>query len=254
MSNGNVSGPPNGAWDPGDLTGLESSERALNRTVDALTAEEFAEPSLLPGWTRAHVVAHLALNGVALAGVIDGIVHDNPRAMYETDEQRDSEIEDMATASPAELRERSLAATTAFADAVATLKGEHWSGHIDRLPGGPTWPMVTIVPTRRREVEIHHVDLGTTYTRADWLEDFVIELLDAVTVDQADAGPFQVRATDVGRDWAVGGDGGRTVMGTGADLGWWLTGRGEGEGLSCQGGELPRLGPWRRAAARAVKP
>ena len=58
--------------------------------------------------------------------------------------------------------------------------------------------------TRRREVEIHHADLGAAYTRADWPDDFVVELLDVVSVDRADAGPLRLRATDLGRDWIVG--------------------------------------------------
>lgn len=239
-------------WDPGDLTGLDVSSQAFARTVDGLTADDLAAPSLLPGWTRAHVVAHVALNGLSLAGVIEGLVHGHPVAMYESDQQREAEIDELAQADPSELRERHLTATTVFADAVATMDEQHWAGYIDRLPGGPSWPMVTVVPTRRRELEIHHADLGTSYTPADWPADFVVELLDAVTVDHADSGPFQVRATDLGRDWSVGGDGGATVMGTGADLGRWLTGRSEGDGLSCDAEELPWLGPWRRAAATTV--
>ena len=246
MSSETTRGPDR---DPGDLTGLDISSHAFTRTVDELTADELAEPSLLPGWTRAHVVAHVALNGLALAAVLDGLVHDNPVAMYESDEQRDADIEELAEAEPSELRERYLAATTAFVDAVALMHESHWDGQIDRLPGGPAWPVVTVVPTRRRELEIHHADLGTSYTRSDWPEDFVAELLDVVTVDQAASGPFQVRATDLGRSWYVGGEGGPTVLGSGADLGWWLTGRGEGEGLSSDADELPRLGPWRRASA-----
>jgi maleylpyruvate isomerase len=240
---------PGSGWDPGDLTGLDASSQALTRTVDAMTPDDLAAPSLLPGWTRAHVVAHVALNGLSLARVINGAVHGHPVAMYESDEQRDADIEELAAAEPSELRERHLAATTEFADAVALMDASHWSGRIDRLPGGPAWPMVTVVPTRRREVEIHHADLGTSYSQDDWSEDFTAELLDAVTVDHASAGAFQVRATDLGRDWFVGGEGGPTVMGTGSDLGWWLTGRGQGEGLVCDAGELPRLGPWRRASA-----
>ncbi len=244
-----VSSGPAPEWDPGDLTALDVSAQAFTRTVDALTPDELAAPSLLPGWTRAHVVAHVALNGFALAGVLDGLVHDQPVAMYESDEQRASEIEELAQVEPSELRERHLAATTAFDEAVEAMREEHWGGHIDRLPGVPGWPAVSVVPMRRRELEIHHADLGTSYTRADWPEDFVAELLDTVVVDHTDSGPFQVRATDLGRDWWVGGEGGPVVMGAGADLGWWLTGRGEGDGLSCDAGELPRLGPWRRATA-----
>ena len=235
-------------WDPGDLSGLEGSAVALNRTVDALSADDFAAPSLLPGWSRAQVVAHLALNGYALAAVADGVARGDTVAMYESDEQRDRDIDELAKADAADLRERLLAATTAFGDSVAEVEPDRWDGVYTRTPQGPSWPAATLVATRRREVEIHHVDLGAAYVREDWPADFVAELIDAVSVDQAAHGPFQVRATDLGRDWSVGGDGGPTVMGTGADLGWWLTGRGGGEGLSCETGELPHLGPWRRAS------
>lgn len=238
--------------DPWDLTGLDASSHAFTRTVDALTEDDYAAPSLLPGWTRAHVVAHVALNGLSLAAVIDGLVHGHPVPMYESDAQRDSDIEELSAAEASELRERHLTATTEFSDAVAQMDDTHWPGRIDRLPGGPAWPMVTVVPTRRRELEIHHVDLGTSYTRDDWPEDFVVELLDAVTVDHASSGPFQVRATDLGRSWSVGVEGGPLVRGSGADLGWWLTGRGAGEGLSCGAEELPPLGRWRRSAATGV--
>ncbi len=104
---------------------------------------------------------------------------------------------------------------------------------------------------RRRELEIHHADLGTVYCHEDWPPDFVVELLDVVTVDQASAGPFTVHASDLGRSWSVGGEGGPTVTGTGVDLGWWLTGRGGDGALSTEGGALPTLGPWRRASATA---
>lgn len=241
--------------DPGDLTGLDHSAVAFTRTVDALTAEQFAAPSRLPGWSRAHVVAHVALNGLAVARVLDGLVHGNPVSMYESDEQRDVQIEELAAASPTELRDLHLAATTAFGEAVERMDDEHWPGRVERLPGGHSWPARTVVPTRRRELEIHHADLGAGYSRADWPPDFAAELLDTVTVDQAPSGPFTVRATDLGRDWYVGGEGGLVVTGSAADLGWWLTRRGDGEGLACESDDrLPGLGPWRRAVTSPSSP
>ena len=173
--------------------------------------------------------------------------------MYESDEQRDAEIDELAAADPADLRDRLLAATTEFDDAVAAVDDDRWGGVVHRTPGGPGWPAVTIVATRRREVEIHHADLGASYTRHDWPDDFVAELLDVVSVDQADAGPFQLRATDLGRDWAVGGDGGpdgdRAAAPTSAGGSPVAA---PGDGLSCDAGTLPGSAPWRRATSRRV--
>ena len=102
-----------------------------------------------------------------------------------------------------------------------------WSGivlAVRRAPSGcrsPPSPQM-----RRREIEIHHADLGTVYGHEDWPQDFVVELLDVVTVDQASAGPFTAHASRPRTKLEVGGAGGPTVTGSGVDLGWWLTGRG----------------------------
>ena len=70
----------------------------------------------------------------------------------------------------------------------------------------------------------------------------LIDLLDETTAGHGGgAERFAVRATDLGRLWSVGAEA-PVVEGTAADLGWWLTGRGAGEGLSTDGGRLPRLG------------
>lgn len=237
--------------DPWDRTALDASAIRLNRTVDGLADDDLAEPSLLPGWSRAHVVAHLALNGIALARVLEGVGRGQAVAMYRSDEERDHDITALVEAGPAEQRDGLLAATTAFAEAVDATGPARWQGTYSRLPGGPTWPASALVSTRRREVEVHHADLGAAYSHHDWPADFVVELLDSVCVDRSAEGPFRVHATDLGRDWLVGSadgiDDAPLVLGGAADLGWWLTGRGGGEGVSSDSGALPDLGPWRRA-------
>ena len=103
---------------------------------------------------------------------------------------------------------------------------------------------------RHREVEIHHADLDAGYAHADWPAPFVGDLLDVVARDQAGSGPFTAVATDLGRTWSVGEGDGPEVRGTGSALGWWLVGRGSGEGVTSDAGTLPELAPWRRTPRR----
>lgn len=231
---------------------LHESEQRLVRTVDSLSDDQWSQPSVLPGWSRAHVVAHLALNAEGLAGALDDLARGEPGAMYESNEKRDADIEELATASPPDIRERLFAAGERLRDALAALSDDDWTGSIDRVPGGPSFPVLALPATRRREVEIHHADLGCDYRHTDWPRDFCVELLDAVTTEQAanpDTDDFKISATDLGMTWQIGADE-PVVAGSGVDLGWWLVGRGSGEGLSTASGELPRIGAWRRTPAK----
>lgn len=234
------------------LDELHESEQRLLRTVDSLAPDQWAEPSILPGWSRAHVTAHLALNAEGLAGAIDGLVREHVVPVYASSDQRDTDIEELAQADPTELRDRLFAGGQGLRDTLEGLDPAQWQGTIPRVPGGPEWPVSIVPELRRREVEIHHADLAAGYRPADWPADFCVELLDTATRDHAgsdDSPDFAVRATDLDRTWTVGADR-PVVTGSAADLGWWLVGRGSGEGLTCDNGDLPRLGPWRRTPAK----
>src|SRR4051795_2630207 len=58
------------------LERLHQSEQRLLLSVDSLRGEAWHAASVLPGWTRAHVASHLALNAEALAGAVDGLAHE----------------------------------------------------------------------------------------------------------------------------------------------------------------------------------
>jgi maleylpyruvate isomerase len=223
---------------------LRESTQRLVRTVDSLPEPAFGEPSGLPAWTRAQVVAHLTLNAEGLADALTGLVQGEPTPVYRSQDARDEDIDKLGAAEPSELRDRMLAATTRFADAVAAVPEDAWGTEIERVPGGPVFRAGAVPGMRLREVEIHHADLDAGYTRADWPPEFATLLLDSMAKRGAWTEPFRVRPTDVAGTWAFG-EGGPTVTGTAADLGWWLTGRGSGEGLtSDSGGELPGIGAW----------
>ncbi len=223
---------------------ITDADRALVRTVDRLDEAAYAEPSLLPGWTRAHVIAHLALNAEGLAGVLHGAHIGEPQPMYASPEGRDSDIAELAAADPAELRERLLAGTATFSDALAAMHEDDWAGRFERTPGGPDFALAHVALMRVREVEIHHADLGAGYSPVDWPEPFRVLLLDSMTKRPYPA-PFSVRPADLDRTWHYGeGAGVAVVTGTSADLGWWLTGRGTGEGLEADTNDLPEVESW----------
>ena len=227
---------------------IADADGALVRTVDGLDEEAYAEPSLLPDWTRAHVVAHLALNAEALAGVLHGAHVGTPQPMYASAQQRDSDIEHLAAQPEQVLRDRLLASTTEFDQAMRAMHDSDWDGRFERAPGGPDLAVATIPLMRVREVEIHHADLGAGYTAADWGEDFVVLLLESMTKRPYPT-PFTVLATDLDRSWHYGERGPGApdellVVGGGAALAWWLTGRGSGEGVSCEADVLPRVESW----------
>lgn len=222
---------------------VQEATARLIRTVDGLPDDAFAEPSGLPDWTRGHVVAHLALNSEGLASALTGLVQAESAPMYASQEARDGDIAELAAASPRELRHRLLGGSTLFDDAAAAVPDEGWSAEIERTPGGPTLVAANAVGMRLREVEIHHVDLDAGYTPADWSPEFCRLLLEAMAKRGAGGQSFTAAPTDLDGTWAFG-SGGPTVSGPAAALGWWLTGRGSGDGLTSSNGSLPRIAPW----------
>jgi len=228
------------------LAQLVEGGQRLVRSVDALTGDDWGAPSALPGWSRAHVGAHLALNGEALTDVLRGAVERESVPMYESQDARDSDIEKLAVADHAELRERLLASTVTFPEAVQAVPPDLWEGRFERTRDGMTLPLLAAPLMRLREIEIHHVDLAVGHSPADWPDGFAEELVDGmVKRQQADDG-YLVRPLDTDRTWQVGqvGDDPVVVTGPVVDLAWWLTGRPPSEQVSSSRGELPPVGSW----------
>jgi maleylpyruvate isomerase len=236
-----------------DLLG-DASNR-LVRTVDAFHGDDWSSPTLLPEWTRAHLVAHLALNAEGLTRCLHGLVaddsdaaHDEPRTMYDSDEQRDVAIRALAEADPSEIRARLMAGTTILDDAIAAVPSREWSTYVERTPGGRRMRADSLPGMRLRELEIHHVDLAAGYTTRDWSLGFAEHLLDAMNKRVRPAEPFEVKPLDSRRTWVFGPDESEypvpIVTGPAADAAWWLTGRPAPETLSCSRGELPSIEGW----------
>ncbi len=69
-----------------------------------LSDDELEADSLLDGWTRKHLVAHVGYNAAALCRLMDWAATGVETPMYPSAEHRDREIKDGATLSAAALR------------------------------------------------------------------------------------------------------------------------------------------------------
>jgi maleylpyruvate isomerase len=233
------------------LPEIDETLLATTRYLQALTVlddESVRRPSLLPGWSRAHVVAHLSRNADAFTRVLGQVAAGEPASMYASADARDAEIEDtVARLDLAGLVEDALASTARLTEAFWACEADPGTPYT-RVPGGDqSWPLHSVGPRRRAEVEIHHSDLGVGYEPATWPADFSSHLVRQRQEDLAAAGgPSMVlSATDVDGLWKFGEGQGPEVRGAVGDLAWWLVGRGDGQGLTCSNGDLPVLGRWR---------
>ncbi|WP_432113665.1 maleylpyruvate isomerase family mycothiol-dependent enzyme [Streptomyces sp. S1] len=225
---------------------LVSVQEATDRLLDAAASWDnaaAAEPSRLPGWTRGHVLAHLARNADALVNVFEG------RPMYTDAATREADIERDAYRPLAE----QLADVRESAERLRAVceKPADWSRTVE-LRNGVT-DSASRVPFRRWvEVELHHVDLGAGYGLDDLPEEFVlreVEFLADRWSGRPEVPPVTLRLghDGTGPTWRTGGTEGTPVVlaGTGPELLGWLSGRGDkGAHLAVLSGDgLPDLPP-----------
>jgi maleylpyruvate isomerase len=195
-----------------------------------LTDAAMREPSLLPGWSRGHVLTHIARNADGIRRVVDAARHGEPAQMYPGGTAgRDVEIaagagRDLA-ALLADVRETAERLDRAWSD----LPGPAWD--VEAVTRTGTSPVRRLVQARWREVEIHWVDLLVGYGPADWPAAFVAPLLPSLADPQRleprlPAGvAVRVEATDSGQVWTAGSGDPVPVRAPGWALACWLVGR-----------------------------
>ncbi|MFI0034839.1 maleylpyruvate isomerase family mycothiol-dependent enzyme [Streptomyces mutabilis] len=221
-----------------DLESVRDATERLLTEVGKLDNASVTESSRLPGWTRGHVLAHLARNADALVNVLEG------RPMYVSGEVRDADIERDAPR-PLDVQLADVRESAARFQDVCAVPAD-WSRTVE-LRNGVT-DTASRVPFRRWvEVELHHVDLGIGYELEDLPAEFTereTDFLAARFAGHRDVAP--TRLTDGTRAWRTGREAGGpevTVSGRPADLLGWLAGRRAGSALTVEGGPLPTLPP-----------
>ena len=222
----------------------------------------FTAPSLLPGWSRAHVLSHVARSADAMINLLDWARTGVPSPAYASVEQRARDIEVGAARPPAEIREDVVESSDRLAVAVRGMPQAAWSARVSGI-AGQAIPASDIPWMRAREMWVHAVDLDVGASLADAPAPLLTELVtDACASFSADpqCQPMSLVATDLERRWSIGraavrhsgrpedaaGDVRRAeVRGTAVGLAMWVLGRSKGSDLRTgDGSPLPMPPRW----------
>jgi maleylpyruvate isomerase len=201
-----------------------------------------ASPSRLPGWTRGHVLTHVARNADGSVNLLTWARTGVPTPQYASLEQRALDIEAGAGRSAAEQMADLHASTARLVEAIDLMPPAAWTAELT-WTSGRVGPAALVAWYRLREIELHHVDLDTGYSPDDWDEAFAVRLAVALAREYSarrDSPHLVLRCREVGHDLVVGG-GGPEVSGGVRTAVAWLTGRGDGAGLT---GPLPAVPPF----------
>ncbi|ANY05220.1 maleylpyruvate isomerase family mycothiol-dependent enzyme [Pseudonocardia sp. HH130630-07] len=212
--------------------------------------EAFGAPSLLPGWTRAHVLTHVARNADAMVNLLHWARTGERTPAYSSPGQRDADIADGARRGPDEIRADVVASSDRLADAVRATPQKSWSTRVLTSRGDEVEAMA--VPwLRAREVWVHAVDLDVGASFADLPVPMrTVLVADVAATLETRPGCPRVRLeesrTGQTRTFGPGPDGPDgpppdlgTVRGRAVDLIAWLLGRLYGKGLRDAGGAVP---------------
>jgi maleylpyruvate isomerase len=231
-------------WDT--LVGwAEEGQAHVERAAANLGEAQLREPSLLPGWSRGHVLSHLARNADALRNLLTWAQTGIESRMYSSPTDREDGIRSGAGRGlPEQLADLAASGSRFLAAAHAVPLARRSFPVISGQ--GRNIPASEVPWLRVREVWLHLVDLDAGHG-IDVLPDAVawelardvaawMSLRVPTTMDLRMAGHGMVRLGS-----GVSADG--SVIGSAQQIAGWLTGRASTAGLTGTG-EFPNLPRW----------
>lgn len=219
------------------LNDVQTAATRLNTLLADLDEDSARADSGLPGWSRGHVITHIANFSAAMTRQVEEALQGRLVEVYDGGRPaRDAGIEAGAHRPAAELKDHLLQATTGLVTAWDKVGPDDWERPIlhrnSNLSAGlnATW----------RELAIHTVDLALAPTPADWPQAFCLHLLDFLT-PRTPVGIHLILQSDDGTTWDTG-TGDQTILtGTLTDLTAWYAGRTPPSPVH---GATPDLLPW----------
>lgn len=199
--------------------------KRLEEVLDGLTDDRVRAPSVLPGWARGHVLAHLAGVASAIARQAEYGRAGERIDFYDGGRAgRTADIEARAGRTAAEHAREVRTAALRVEAAFAAQSGDDWSRPTAKA--GRT--VARLVESWWRELAVHLTDLDLGVGHEAWTPDFLDHLAGYLAVRVPAGVRLElVPADDVAGPWDLGDPAARPVVvrGTAADLVAWLAGR-----------------------------
>ncbi len=237
-----AAGPGPRAITPGELvTAIRRTHERLGGAVEPLTDAQVIAPSLLPGWSRGHVLAHLNSLAAAVARQISAARRGELVDFYDGGRAgRDAEIEAGSTAGAAEQVRALRRSTEVIDELLAGLAPADWNRPVrfrDEV-------VRSVALAWWRETEIHLTDLDLGPDSDSWSIPFCTHVTDFLAA-RVPAGTRLVLRSPDGWVVEIGTGAACVVRGARTDLAAWMAGRGPvGLVLADDDAGLVRLGPW----------
>lgn len=222
------------------LPWLHSGTEFLLGAVARLTDDELRQPCGLPGWSRAHLVGHVARNAEAIGQLATWARTGVETPMYAGPDQRNADIEESAAFPAGRLRDELASTAAELAKALGELDEAAWRSSV-RSAQGRSIPATEIPWLRVREVWLHTVDLAAGAQMSDLPASVLDGLMTDVcgTLSGREGCPAALLwPTDRAMPVRLGPEDVEPVSlaGSAADLTGWLVGRGGTAGLAARDG------------------
>lgn len=192
------------------------------RLLNDLADDALDTPSLVPGWSRRHVIAQVGYQARALTRLTEWAASGTPQAMYASEAARRQEVEAGANLPTRALRGLFRHAAVHLDVEWRDLAGPDWDRALSLPDGTPVTARETAF-MRAREIWLRAVDLDAGGSFLDMPPALVRRLLTEAAA--AWDGPA-LRLLPRGGAPVETGPAGMTISGRDADLARWLTGRG----------------------------
>jgi maleylpyruvate isomerase len=150
---------------------IDVATQRLLHTVEGFTDDDISRPSSLPGWSRGHLLTHVAQSADAMRKLLVWARTGRPIPAYASQEARDAAIEAGAGRSASTLLAELTQSAKRFRIEVAALPEPAWQRHVWVL-GGAEFPAAQVLDRRLVEIELHHTDLDAGYGPDQWLNAF----------------------------------------------------------------------------------